>query len=735
MFSIWPALADIALHHGKRVSARELQAQATHMPSDAIVAVAANVLQLHGFHVSVASEPVHQLPRDQLPMLVVLKGPDAAIWESVQGEALVLRRYTAAPDGSVQSATQTLSWAQLREQYVGTALLVQPDEMADAERVGDAGINQRHWFWSAFALLRPYYGDCVVAAVLINLLALAGSMFSMNVYDRVIPNAALPTLWVLAIGVTLAGLLEMGLRTVRAYVVDEAGKRADLMLSAAIFRKSMDLFPKDRPSSSGQYAGQVREFDAVREFVSSTTLVSLTDLPFAVIFLLVIGYLAGSLVWVPIVAGLVVLVVGLVSQWPIAKSVERYQYENSQKLAFLVEAVERTETVQALGAQGAVQSRWERLCAIAARSAMTSRMTSALALNITQFVQQFSATALILWGVFLILEGHLTTGGLIGCSILASRALGPMAQVAGLMTRWQQTKVAYVALDRIMHLEGRYDPRRNYVQLDPQPGVLEVRGLEFTYPRSEQKSLHIGHLAFAPGETVAIMGPVGSGKSTLLKVLAGLQFPTVGKVLLHGIDAAQVSPADFRAQIAWVSQDAVLFRGSLRENLLMAAPRIQEERFLHVLRLTGVQQLANQHPQGLDMPVGENGQALSGGQKQMVALARALLSGASIVLLDEPTSAFDEAGEQFLLRALQAELAGRTVVVVTHRPAPLALVQRLVILESGQVVADGPRDAVLQAVRNGQVRRAKAGPTAPAPAPAAQLPRVAADGHVSEGAA
>jgi ATP-binding cassette subfamily C protein LapB len=708
MHSVWAALSDIALHYGKRVSALDLRAHASQVQSEAGIAVAACTLQAHGFEVKISNLPAHQLPTASLPMLLVLKGAEVVTWYGLRGEALHMRRYRSDAEGGDQVVQEVWSWAELTERYAGTAVLVELDEMHGHEVAGDTAHRKSHWFWGVFGMLRRYYGDCVVAAVLINLLALAGSMFAMNVYDRVIPNGAMPTLWVLAIGVLVAGLLELGLRTLRAYVVDEAGKRADLLLSAAIFRKTLDLQPKDRPQSSGQYAGQVREFDSVREFVSSTTLVGLTDLPFAIVFFLAIGWLAGSLVWVPIVAGLVLLMVGLISQWPIRKSVERYQYENSQKLAFMVEAIERAETIQAIGAQPQVRSRWERICAVTARSGNSSKMAAAVAINITQYVQQAASTALILWGVYLILDGKLTTGGLIGCSILAGRALAPLAQVAGIMTRWQQTKVAYNALDRIMHLTGRYDEKRTYVQIKKPKGVLELLDATFSYPRSDQKTLQINSLTFRPGETVAIMGPVGSGKSTLLKVLAALHAPSTGQLMLDGVDVAQVSPADFRSHVAWVGQDAVLFRGSLRENLLIAAPQINEESLLRVLRITGVQHLANQHPHGLDMQVGEGGQALSGGQRQMVALARALLSQAQIVLLDEPTSAFDEQSEQQLLRALADELAGRTVILVTHRAAPLAIVRRIVVVEAGQVVADGPRDAVLQAARDRHAARARA---------------------------
>jgi ATP-binding cassette subfamily C protein LapB len=337
---------------------------------------------------------------------------------------------------------------------------------------------------------------------------------------------------------------------------------------------------------------------------------------------------------------------------------------------------------------------------------MTSRLVSAITLNFTQFVQQACNTTLIVWGVYLILEGRLTVGGLIGCTILAGRALGPLAQVAGLLTRYQHAVGAFKTLDRIMRLPGHYEPGRSYMGLQQSTGHLQVRQLQFSYPHTERPVLQVQNLDFAAGEHAALMGPVGSGKSTLLKMLACLYPPTQGQVLLDGLDMAHISPADLRAQLAWVSQDAVLFRGSLRDNLLMAAPHVSDARLQNVLQLTGIQPWVAGHPQGLDMPLGEGGAALSGGQRQMVALARALLANCPVVLLDEPTSAFDAVNEQRLLDKLQTELAGKTVVIATHRPAPLILATRLVLLDSGQVLADGPKEAVLQAVQEGRVKRA-----------------------------
>jgi ATP-binding cassette subfamily C protein LapB len=701
----WLAASDLAQFHGRRVSARDLQGQSADQGQLLLPELLARALQQHGFTATVASLTWNQLCQAAKPALILLHGGAVGLCHGHSADSVSLRLYKA--DAADASQPEELTWlrADFTAQFTGTAVLAKPDGLFDSAQRGDTLPGAQHWFWQVFKQLRRHYGDCVMAAVLVNLLALAGSMFSMNVYDRIVPNAALHSLWVLAIGVLIAGLLEVFLRTVRARIVDEAGKQADLQLSAAIYSQTLNLKPQDRPSSSGQYAGQLRDFESVREFVSSTTLLSFTDLPFVILFLIVIGFLGGPLIWVPVVAAVLILGISALSQVSIRQSIERYQYENSQKLAFMVESLERIETIQALGAQRAVMSRWQRLCAITARSAMGSRLAASVALNITQFIQQSANTVLIVWGVYLILEGRLTTGGLIGCSILLSRALAPMAQVAGLITRWQQARTSYDAVNRIMVLPGLYEPNRNYVQLSQCTGPLVLKDVQFSYPRTDRCVLQIDSLGLGLGEIAAVMGPVGSGKSTLLRLLAGLQAPNQGQVLLDGLDSRQISPADWRAHVGWVGQDAVLFRGSIRDNLLIAAPQLSEARLLHILRLTGLAHLVADHPAGLDMPLGENGQALSGGQRQLVALARALLSPCPILLMDEPTSAFDMAGEAALLQALKPELAGRLVLIATHRPGPLSLAERLIVLDRGRIVADGPRDTVLQAVQQGQVKR------------------------------
>jgi len=702
---IWRALSALALEFGVRVSWRDLSAQATQMPKDLEPEVAAVHLQSYGIQAR-TYQVNHVKDILTFPCLLQLKENNWALLTSISADKANVQLFTETVSDEQTQFAQS-QWCALETLQTEMTGLVLAAVYTGSHHSSDSewAVKNSDWFWGVFGRLRAHYGDCVIAAILINLLTLAGSMFSMNVYDRVVPNAALNSLWALAIGVTLAGLLEFGLRSLRAHVLDEAGKRVDLVLSAAIFKKTMQLKAEQRPNSSGQWSGQIREFESVRDFVSSSTLVVLTDLPFCFLFLAVIFWMGGSLVWIPLVAGILTMLFGALTQIPIRRSVERYQFENTQKHAMLIESMERLETIEALGAQSGVQSRWERVCAATARSAMASRLASSLTVNMSQWLQQLASTSLIVLGVYLILMGQLTVGALIGCSILASRALAPLAQVAGLMARWHNTKMSFSAVDKVMALPVNDSHGKTFVSIDRFKNHLELDGIEFSFPRSDRTVLQIPRLQFQKNEITAVMGPVGSGKSSLLRLLAGLITPTHGRLMVDGLELKQLSPADWRAQVSWVSQDVVLFKGSLRENLLIASPKVRDERFLHVLRICGLESLIKEHPHGLDMQLGESGMALSGGQRQLVALARALLSDTPILLLDEPTSAMDMPGEQQLLLRLRTEFQGKLVVMATHRPGPLELASRLIILDQGRIVADGARDDVMQAVKEGRVQR------------------------------
>ena len=695
---LWQALSALMLHHGIRVSPRDLAEQSAQVPEELIPEVAVVSLAEYGLKASVFStKKLNEVYF--FPAAIRLITNEWAIVKSFKNNRVNLEQFDKTTF-NVQKIE--IEFNELNKIHDGTIITVEKIEKIQKE---NENTKSSEWFSSVFWRLKSHYGDCVIAAILINLLALAGSMFSMNVYDRIIPNAAFNSLWAFAIGVFVAGLVEFGLRSLRAYVLDDAGKKADLLLSASIYKKTLNLAHDQRPASSGQWASQIREFESVRDFVSSSTLVVLTDLPFSILFFGVIFWMGGSLVWIPVIFSILIILCGAITQIPIRKSVERYQYENTYKHSMLIESLERLETIEALGAKPVFQGKWERISASASRSAMASRMASAFASNMSQYLQQTANTALIVAGVYLIVVGQLTVGALIGCSILAGRAMSPLAQIAGLLARWHNTKLSFGTVDKLMKLEVRQSTSKNYVSLLKFKSIIKISNLTFKYPRTDINVLSIENLDLYKGGITAVMGPVGSGKTTFLKIIAGLLMPSSGQLLIDGIDIKQLSPADWRSQVAWVSQDAVLFRGSLRENLLIASPMVSDDKFMHILKICGVDNLIRNHPQGLDMQIGEAGYQLSGGQRQIVSLARALLSDISIILLDEPTSSLDMNSEKILLQNLKSEFQNKIIVIATHRPGPLEIADRLIVLDNGKLAANGLKESVLQDIKNGNVKR------------------------------
>lgn len=704
---IWHALAALALIHGRRLSWRDLERHSAQVPDELLPEIAIHSLRAHGLDAVVKQCQSLEEIKNSFKESVALKliNNDWIILNGINNSTAEI--IIISNDELIDHKNDDWTIQHLMDVIDGMVIGVPREHLENNFKINDENnIDSQDWFWGIFSKLKAHYGDCVVAAVLINLLALAGSMFSMNVYDRIIPNAAIHSLWTLGVGVLIAAVLELGLRMLRAHVLDDAGKKADLALSAVQMRQMLNLRASDRPLVSGQWVSQLREFESVRDFVSSSTLVALTDLPFVFLFIGVIAWMGGNLVWVTLAAGLLTILVGRLTQWPIKRAVQQYQYENTQKHAYLIEILERLETIEALGAQPTIQGKWERLCASTSRSAMATRMASAFTTNAGQFIQQIANVALIIFGVQLILEGHLTVGALIGCSILAGRALSPLGQIAALMTRWQHTQQAFQSVNRLMNLPKRDDPARTYVKWPSLFESISLRALRFRYQKSDINVLNIEQLNLTAQEVVTVTGPVGSGKSTLLRILAGLLSPTEGQLFVNGLEAKQISPSDWRSNVTWVGQDCVLFRGTLRENLLVAAPYVTDLRLVQIIKLCGIDRLIANHPMGLDMPLGEGGQLLSGGQRQWVALARALLADSKVIFMDEPTSAMDMDGEQELLERLRPEIKGRLVVIATHRPGPLALADRLIVLDTGQVIADGPRDSVLESIRDGRITRA-----------------------------
>lgn len=526
----------------------------------------------------------------------------------------------------------------------------------------------------------------------------------MNVYDRVVPNNAIETLWVLSLGIFIVLIFDFLLKMLRGYFVDAAGKVADIKLASRIFEHVMNMRMASRPRSAGAFASNLREFETLRDFFTSATLASLVDLPFLALFVAIIWMIGGVVAVVPLLGIPLVIGAGLLVQIPLDRAVRRTFKEASQKHGVLVEAINGLETIKAVGAEGRMQRAWENFVMATAESANQSRLLSALTVHFAGLVSNLVYVGVIIVGVYEIAAGRLTMGGLIACSILAGRAMAPLGQVAAVLTRYHQAKTALDTLNGIMRLPSERPVERVFVHRPLLKGAIEFKNVTFTYPGQKLAALNDISFRVAPGERVGLIGRVGSGKSTVEKLILGLYEPDTGSVLIDGTDIRQIDPADLRRNIGCVPQDVVLFQGSIRENITLGAPFVDDAAVLRAARIAGVEDFVSRHPLGYDLNVGERGEALSGGQRQSIAIARALLLDPPILVFDEPTSAMDNGAESRFMQRIARELPGKTLLLVTHRASLLALVERLIVMDNGRIVADGPKDKVLKALASGQIR-------------------------------
>lgn len=566
---------------------------------------------------------------------------------------------------------------------------------------GEVGqdVARGHWLWSVVARFWPSWIHVILAAFFINLLGLALPLFVMNVYDRVIPNNSIPTLWALAAGVVIALCFDFLLRMIRAVVIDHSGRRIDMKVSADLFRQALDARMSQRTMRSGELASHVREFENVRDFFTSSSITAAIDLLFIGVFLGFLWLIVGELALVPLAAVPIVLVVTLLIQLPLARSVAQAQSTTANRQTVLVEALVGIETVKAISAEGSLQRKWENAVAGSVRGSSAIRFWSALAMYFSMFVQQGVSVVIIVWGVFLVVAGDITIGALIASNILAGRVLAPLGSIAMTLARAQQSFTALRHLNALMRLDRDHVPLVHDAG-QVQSGALQLRDLSFTYPDQNVEALNALSLTISPGERVGIVGRIGSGKSTLGKLLCGLYEPQEGAVLLDGTDARHLPMAELRRQVIYVGQEADLFSGSVKENILIANPQAGD-RFEECAVASGVANFAQRHPLGYAMPVGERGRAISGGQRQAIALARAMIARPQVLFLDEPSSAMDNLSEAALVRNIKAWLKpDMTLIVSTHRGSLLDLVDRLIVLENGKLAADGPKDKVLEMLGN-----------------------------------
>ena len=558
------------------------------------------------------------------------------------------------------------------------------------------------WLAEPLAAHRQTYTKVAIAAALTNIFALATSLYSMTVYNRIVPNNATASLIALSIGVAIVLVFDFILRMLRGYFVDVAGREVDTRLGSDVFAKLVGMRMANKQASSGAFAGLLREFETLREFFASATIVALVDVPFILLFLVVIWMIGGPVVIVPLV--MVPLVVGsaLIVQPGLDRLAGTAIGLGFSKQGVMVEAIGGLETVKATAAGTMLTARWQDAVNASADIALRSRLLSAFATNIAASAQQVVYVGVIIHGVFLIADREMTSGALIAASILAGRCVAPLGQVAGLLTRLSTTRAAYVRLGAFMTADGELGPDATPVRRARLEGRIEFRNVVFHYPGTNTRVLDNVSFTILPGEHVAIVGRVGSGKSTIARLILGLYMPSEGQILVDGADVRQLHPDDLRRNIGSVLQDIVLFSGSIRDNITVGRSDIDDEELLRLAKLSGTNDFVGQLANGFDLRLADRGEGLSGGQRQSIAVARALGGNPPIVIFDEPTSAMDSQSEIGLVTRMTGELAGRTFIVVTHRQPMLKLVDRIIILAGGKVTASGPRDDVLRSLAVGQ---------------------------------
>lgn len=662
----------------------------------------------------VVKKKLNNISHLTLPAVLLLKDRQACLlmsWDENGRDARVIFPETGGGEAVVERE-------KLKDRYSGQAIFARPKFRFDSRSKETPDLISKSWFWGTLRRFTGIYSEAMLASLMINVFTLTSSLFAMNVYDRVVPNNAIETLWVLAIGASVVYGFDFLIRTLRGYFLDIAGKKADIIMASALFQQIKNVRMAAQPASSGALARNLLEFESLRDFFTSATLSTLIDLPFIFFFLWVIYFLAGPAVLAPAIAVPLVLLIGMILQWPLSRVMLKTAKESSQKHAILVETLSGMETIKTLGAEGHIQGNWEQVVGLAARSGLQSRLISALALNFSVFCQQMAYVGVVIIGVYQIEAGELTMGALIASSILTGRALAPLAQVAGLLVRLQQSMISLKTLNGIMELPVERPATARFPHRAKLSGDIHFDNVTFQYPGQPTPAITEFSLDIKAGERIAIIGRIGSGKSTLIKLILNLYQPNTGAVLADGVDLQQIDPVDLRRNMGCVTQDSLLFFGTIRSNIIMSDPFAEDDSMLRAARQAGVDEFVNRHPHGFDRMIGEQGKGLSGGQRQAVAIARALLPNPPILLMDEPTSAMDSGSEERFKTRMSSITPGRTLVLVTHKASLLSMVDRLIVMEEGRLLLDGPRNEVLKQLASGKLRPSAA--QAPAKQPAKQ---------------
>lgn len=692
-------LSFLAKYHHKPFSEEALKAGLPLVDHKITPELFVRAAERAGLVAKIVRRPLNKIKSLVLPTVLLLKDQQACVLLRIINKD---RMEVMQPESGISIVE--MDTAELESEYTGHTIFVRPNYEFTERSEELIKTNPRHWFWSVLLRSWPAYGEVLLASFLINCFGIALPLFTMNIYDRVVPNHAIETLWVLAIGIGIVFLFEFILRILRGYLIDIAGKKIDLNLSARIFEQVLGLKMAVRPNSVGAFANTIQGFEFFRDFITSSSVTVLIDIPFVFLYIIIIAMIGGSMAFVPLIMVPLVFLIGYILQLPLQKITEESYRHATEKHATLIETLGGMEAIKSEGAESILQRKWEQIVGLSARVAIKLRLVANSSINFSILAQELASVFIVIYGVYKITAGELTMGGLIACTILSGRSLAPMSQVAALLTRYHQSMHSLEALNKVMELPIERVAGKAPLHRPNLSGAIQFREVSFQYPG--QKINALNHISFTikAGEHVGILGRIGSGKTTITKLMLGLYHPTSGSTLMDGTELHQIDPADLRHNIAYVPQDIVLFYGSVKSNIVLGAPYVDDEVILRAGKTSGVERFVGLHPEGYDWQVGERGANLSGGQRQSIAIARAILLDPKILLMDEPTNHMDETTETQLKIALEPYIQGKTLILMTHKPSLLSLVNRLIVIEGGHLVVDGPKDKVLKALAEGAVK-------------------------------
>ena len=647
------------------------------------------------FSATIAERKLRKINHLSLPAVLILENSSACVMTDIR-DGMADIYFPENPDECRQISVRELS-----KDYTGYAIFATPHHESPVADSSSKVVDFKSWFWGVIFRYKGIFGHVMIAAFITNLFALTVPVFIMNVYDRVIPTNSLSTLWVLAIGALIFFVFDFLARILRGYLIDVAGRRADMILASELFQQLMSLRMRQKPASAGAFNSSYNEFETLREFFTSATLVAIIDIPFTLLFIAAIYFIGGAIVLIPIVAVFIIGIVAYLLELPTARAIKEAVAGSKQKSSILVEAINGLETIKTISAEGLFQREWENAIATQSRANLYSRILTNLSVNFAMLAQQVVIVAVVVYGVFLIQAAQLTVGGLIAITIISGRVM-MLGQIVNLSSRLARSMQTLRTFNELMSLKHERSKEHNYLHRPKIKGDIEFEKVTFVYPKRRINALEDVSVRINAGEKVGIIGKIGSGKSTLLKLLTSLYAPSSGAILIDGTDNSEIDPADLRNNVRLVASDNTLFYGSVKDNILMGAAHISDGEFLRAAKIAGVDRFVSQSPLGYDMPVGERGEILSSGQRQAVILARSLVAHPSVLCLDEPSAGVDNGFERDLIGNLQECITNKTLLLVTHRLPMLQLVDRLIVLDRGRIVADGPKEEVMQALRENQ---------------------------------